>query len=115
VLSIDNSPALSLKGSKPKGDKGDDDFDTAGAVGGGVQAALDIVKFTKEPNVKSAGAVLSSIGPLVMMAPPPAGPVIGGIMMLSGGLMTMFAPHEPSAELKAIKEVNKRLDTVIKN
>jgi len=103
-LEFNTLPVLSLKAKPPKGGSGggDDDFDVAGGVEGGVTAALDIISFAKEPNVKSAGAAISSIGGLVMMAPPPAGPVIGGIMMLSGGLMTMFAPHEPSAELKAI-------------
>jgi len=32
-----------------------------------------------------------------MMAPPPAGPVLGGTMMLAGGLMTMFGgDHKPT-------------------
>jgi len=41
-----------------------------------------------------------AIGALVGMAPPPAGPMIGGAMTLVGTLLPMFAgPPPPSKEM----------------
>ena len=87
----------------------------AEATAAGVTAALDIVKLAKDPSVKSAGSLIASIGAATVLAPPPAGPIIGGVLMLAGGLMTIFAPHEPSAEELLLEKVLTKLDKVAEN
>lgn len=81
---------------KTRRGKRGDPSDISDGVSAGVNSAIDVIKFSKDPSIKSGGAALSSIGAAAMFAPPPAGPAIGGILMLTGGLMTLFSPHEPS-------------------
>lgn len=52
------------------------------------------------------------------MAPPPVGPVVGGVLALVGGIMSIFgppAPPPPSEELLMARRIYERLDTVLAN
>lgn len=100
-----------LKDGKKKKKKGG----AAEATAAGVDTALDFVKLAKEPSVANAGSAIASLGAAAVLAPPPAGPIIGGVLMLAGGLMTIFAPHEPSAEELLLNEVLTKLDEVAEN
>lgn len=75
----------------------------------GVGGALDALAFAKDPNLKSASKALQSIGTMVAMTPPPTGPVIGGVLLIAGSVMSMFSkqgPPEPSAEMKMLTQVS---------
>ena len=39
------------------------------------------------------------------MAPPPAGPIIGGIFTVASSLMTIFSPPEEEAEELTLNEI----------
>lgn len=87
-------------------------------VAAGVDAVIGVTEFVQEPGIRSAGSALASIGGVVMMAPPPVGPVLGGALALVGGLMTIFGPEvppPPSEEVIMIQRVNERLDSVLSN
>jgi len=81
----------------------------------GVAGILNVVKFIKKPSVKSAGEALSGIGAFVLLLPPPAGLVGGSVLMLAGGLMSIFSPSTPSAEMQMMMQIDKKLDAIMKN
>jgi len=116
-----NAPAPKWsKLSEPKQEVNWDKVSTATTAGIGAVTAS--VELAKDPSVASAGSALTSIGGLAMLAPPPAGPVVGGIMMLTGGLMSIFGAEDeaPSNQdiLAAIQsgfaEVDQKLDNIDK-
>eukprot|EP00420_Gonyaulax_spinifera_P035234 CAMPEP_0197874276 /NCGR_PEP_ID=MMETSP1439-20131203/3839_1 /TAXON_ID=66791 /ORGANISM="Gonyaulax spinifera, Strain CCMP409" /LENGTH=739 /DNA_ID=CAMNT_0043493375 /DNA_START=48 /DNA_END=2267 /DNA_ORIENTATION=+ len=85
------------------------DYDkTKDMISSGVSSALAAAKFGKDPNLKTGGELISSIGAVVAVAvPPPAGLIIGGALALTGGVMAIFAPAEPTTAdlINGLKEV----------
>ena len=75
---------------------------------------MSVAATIKDPNYQTAGAALSSIGGLVIVAAPgPVGLAVGGALMLTGGLMGVFGPEkppEPSAELLELRKISDKLD-----
>ena len=70
----------------------------------------------KDTNYQTTGAALTSIGGLVIVAAPgPVGLAVGGALMLTGGLMSLFGPEkkpEPSAELLELRKISAKLDKI---
>ena len=60
-------------------------------VGKGVSLAVQTAQAATNPNVVSVGTAIGTAGSLIaMVAPPPAGLVVGGALGLVGGLMSAF-------------------------
>jgi len=93
-------------------------------VGASVEAVVGVAAFGKElaegeVSPATAGSALSSIGAVIGLAvPPPAGLVIGGILGVAGGIVSLFEPEGPSIEdvleqMEAgFKRVEQKLDAM---
>lgn len=71
---------------------------------------------SKHDDINQIAELCTAVGAIAAFAPPPAGPVIGTTLSVVGTILPMFAgPPPPSDELKAIKALDKKLDTVVAN
>lgn len=93
--------------------------DPAGkAVTAGVDSILSVCAIATNPTLKNFGSSLTAFGGLAMcIIPPPVGLAIGGILMLTGGLMSMFGGENPKSPtdiaLDEIKDQIKDVDAKV--
>lgn len=89
-------------------------------VDAGVSAITDSIEVFKDDSTGKAkliklGAAIKKVGAVAALMPAPGGLAVGGVLMGVGSLLPLFGgPKPPSDEAKLLKEVNQKLDKVVK-